>query len=67
MTAITSKSSSRRSRAAATPQAAEMEVAACPAPNTSYSDSSRRRNPLRPWRRRMLGIRSLRPVRILWG
>ena len=67
MTAMTSKSCPCRSRAAATPTAAEMLVPACPAPNTSYSLSSRRRNPLSPWRLRMLSIRSLRPVRILCG
>ena len=55
MTAITSNSSPRRSRAAAMPQAAEMEVAACPAPKTSYSDSSRRRKPESPPLRRMVG------------
>jgi hypothetical protein len=45
MTATTSKSSPFRSRAAAMPSAAEIEVAAWPAPKTSYSDSLRLRKP----------------------
>ncbi len=66
MMAATLKSWSVRSRPTAMPQAAEIDVAACPAPNASYSDSSRRRNGASPPLVRMVGSRSLRPVRILW-
>ena len=52
MIATTWCDSPRRSRARARPSAAEIEVEACPAATTSYSDSARRQKPDRPpyWR-----------------
>ena len=49
----------------AMPSAAEREVEAWPAPNVSYSDSSRRRKPLIPPYCLIVGKSSRRPVRIL--
>ena len=53
--------------ATAMPNAAPMEVDECPTPNTSYSLSQRLGKPAKPWYWRMVSMRSLRPVRILWG
>jgi hypothetical protein len=54
-----------RSRATAIPRPAEIEVEEWPAPNVSYSLSSRLQKPDRPppWRKERM--RSRRPVKIL--
>ena len=66
MTAITWWSSPRRSRAAAMPVAAEMDVPAWPAPKRSCGLSLRSANPERPSYCRMVSIWPRRPVTILW-
>ncbi|MOA17839.1 hypothetical protein D3C78_1381080 [compost metagenome] len=67
MMATARRSSPLRLAARAMPRAAEMLVDECAVPNVSYSLSLRSGKPDRPpsWRR--LGMRSRRPVRILWG
>ena len=51
----------------AMPKAAEMLVEECAVPKASNSLSSRRGKPDKPFFLRKVGIRSPRPVRILWG
>ena len=67
ITAATLKSSPRRSRPTAMPSAAEIDVAACPAPKASYSLSLRFRKPEIPSSCRSDSIPELRPVRSLCG
>ncbi len=67
MIATTWCDSRRWSRAMARPSAAEIEVEACPAAITSYSDSDGRQKPDSPPYWRSVDIRSRRPVRILCG
>ena len=66
ITAITWWSSPRRSRAAAMPVAAEIDVPAWPAPKRSWGLSLRSANPERPSYWRIVSICSRRPVTILW-
>ncbi len=49
------------------PNAAEMDVELCPAPNGSYSLSARFVKPDMPPVCLMVGMRDLLPVKILWG
>ena len=65
--ATTLSSSPLMSRAAAMPSAAEMAVAAWPAPNVSYGLSVRLRKPETPLSCRSVSIPALRPVRSLCG
>jgi hypothetical protein len=67
ITAATLKVSPRRSRPAAMPSAAEMLVAAWPAPNASYALSERFRKPLTPSSWRSVSMPVLRPVSSLCG
>ena len=53
--------------AKAMPNAAEMLVEECPTPKVSYSLSSRRGKPDKPFNWRKVGMRSRRPVKILCG
>ena len=66
MTATIVSSVPARSRARIIPSAAEIDVDAWPAPNTSYADSLRMAKPERPPPLRIVWIRSRRPVNIFW-
>ena len=61
----TLKSSLFKSLAEATPSPAEIEVDACPAPNTSYSLSVLFKNPLKPLYFRIVSKESNLPVKTL--
>ncbi len=67
ITAMTLLLPPARSRAAAMPRPAEIDVEEWAAPNGSYSLSERFVNPDRPPAWRSVRMRERRPVRILWG